>query len=124
MRILIVDDSATTRVALAALLKRRGHAVVAAGDGDEAWWAYEKQPAQVIISDWAMPGLNGVELCRRVRATPGGPQPFFIMFTWLSGKQDYADGKAAGVDDFIPKPIDEAHLDASLRVAERVIGLR
>jgi CheY-like chemotaxis protein len=124
MKILIVDDVATSRVALTAYLTRRGHHVTSARDGAEALSAFRQTRFEMIISDWIMPGLSGVDLCRQVRADPGGRHLFFILFTLLSGRARLHEGLEAGADDFISKPIDEAQLDATLQVAQRIVALR
>jgi len=79
---------------------------------------------QLVISDWYMPEMDGVELCRRVRARRDKLYVYFIMVTARGGKQQYLAGMDAGADDFITKPVDPDELRARLTVAERILGLR
>lgn len=123
MKILIADDDTTSRLLLGATLRKLGHEVTAVDDGLQAlaYWGQE-QPA-LIISDWMMPGLDGLELCRHIRAAPGLHYTYVMLLTSLAGKGRYLDGMQAGADDFISKPYDEELLAARLQVAERILAL-
>ena len=127
--VLIVDDDRVTTVTLSALLAAAGYAVRTAANGREAWDLLTQAPAQVVISDWHMPEMDGLELCRRVRGHAsepdrGSPYTYFILITAYGGKQQYMLGMEAGADDFITKPLDFDELRARLRAAERILGLR
>jgi sigma-B regulation protein RsbU (phosphoserine phosphatase) len=122
--VLIVDDDPVITTLLAAMVSAAGYAAHTAANGVEAWAAFQRAPASVVISDWLMPELDGMELCRRVRARPDEPYVYFILITASGGKQQYAAGMEAGADDFIFKPLDLDELRARLRVAERILGLR
>jgi phosphoserine phosphatase RsbU/P len=122
--ILIVDDDPVIAATLNALTSAAGYAVRVAGNGREAWESHQRAPAAVVISDWHMPEMDGLELCRRIRARPNEPYVYFILITAYGGKQQYALGMEAGADDFITKPLDMEELRARLRVAERILGLR
>ncbi len=123
MKILIAEDNLTSRLVLSATLKKFGHEVTATSDGQQAWDALEKEHFSLLISDWMMPEVDGLELCRRIRAKNSQGYTYIILLTALSGKTSYLDGMDAGADDFITKPFDEDQLVARLRVAERILGL-
>jgi phosphoserine phosphatase RsbU/P len=124
MHALIVDDDAVARATLEALLRAWGHEVTLAADGREAWGDLELGHYPVVISDWSMPEMDGVELCRRVRARRSDRYVYFILVTAAAGKQRYLEGMEAGADDFIAKPVDPQELRARLVVAERILSLR
>ena len=123
MKILIAEDDMTSRLVLGATLKKLGHEVTAASDGQEAWNAIEQEHFPVLISDWMMPGLDGLELCRLIRGVPRSQYTYIILLTALGGKGSYLDGMDAGADDFVTKPFDEEQLVARLRVAARILDL-
>jgi phosphoserine phosphatase RsbU/P len=122
--VLIVDDDPVLAATLDALMTGAGYAVRVAANGRLAWEALQHAPAAVVISDWQMPELDGLELCRRIRARPHQRYVYFILITAYGGKQQYALGMDAGADDFITKPLDLDELRARVRVAERILGLR
>lgn len=122
MKILIAEDDPIARTVLEAALRLLGHETVAAHDGEEAWRRLESERHRVIVSDWMMPGMDGLELCRRVRAA-GGDYVYFILLTNLSDTHENMRAAIeAGVDDFLRKPVDRFELGMRLRVAERIIG--
>lgn len=124
MVILLVEDDLVTRTALAALLKAQGHQVTEAEDGNQAWGAWQLSAPRAIVADWLMPEMDGLELCRKIRATLGRPYTYFILQTARQGQESYTEAMEAGVDDFITKPASAHELGARLRVAERILGLR
>lgn len=124
MRVLAVEDDPVSRRILTATLERLGHEVSVAQDGQEAWERLATAPAEVVITDWMMPGMDGLEFTRRIRARDGGGYVYVIMLTALRGRTSYLDGMAAGADDFVTKPFDKEELQARLRVAQRVLGLQ
>ncbi len=128
MQILIAEDDAVSRLVLSATLKKMGHEVRAASSGSEAWAALDEMHYPLLISDWMMPDMDGLELCRRVRTfhdegRRGAPYTYIILLTALGGKTNYLDAMDAGADDFITKPFDADQLAARLRVAERILAL-
>ncbi len=123
MKVLVADDDPVTRVVLERAVERLGHDCRAAADGLEAWNTFRRWGADVIISDWMMPGLEGPELCRRVRGRPRAPYTFFILLTVLEDKQHALEGMEAGADDYLTKPLDFDDLRARLIVASRVTEL-
>jgi len=124
MRILVAEDEAVSRRILTATLEGLGHEVTGAPDGREAWGEFERKPFPVVISDWMMPDLDGLELCRRIRAADHTKYTYIILLTALGGKGHYLRGMDAGADDFLMKPLDPAELRVRLRVAERILGLQ
>lgn len=124
MRILLVEDEAVARDALRAMIAAQGHQVVTATGGAEAWGQWQLAGYRVVVADWIMPEVDGLELCRRIRAQRARPYTYFLLETIRSGTASYLEAMAAGVDDFISKPIVPEELVARLRVAERILGLR
>ena len=127
MNILIVDDDPTSRIILEATLKKSGHTVTAAKNGAEALDVFGKGNVPLIISDIVMSGVDGLELCRRIRAAERTPYTYIILLTSVAsvaGKYGYLIGLKAGADDVISKPFDEEFLAAKLAVAERISNLQ
>jgi two-component system, cell cycle response regulator len=123
MKILIAEDDTTTRLIFGATLRKMGHIVTAVEDGGKAWKAWQQEEYSLLISDWIMPDMDGLELCKRIRAQPSLQYTYIILLTSMDGKGSYLEGMDAGADDFITKPFDEEQLAARLRVAERIIAL-
>src|SRR4029077_9256598 len=118
--VLVVDDDPVSGGQLSAVAQAAGYSVRVVYNGREAWDALQLARYRVVISDWYMPELDGVELCRRVRARRNEPYIYFILVTSRGGKQQYLTGMQAGADDFIAKPVDPDELQARLGVAERI----
>lgn len=123
MRILIADDDLLTRTILRKAAVGVGYECHVAADGEEAWRIFQERPIDAIISDWMMPGLDGIELCRLVRDANRQEYTFFILLTGLSDKAHMLEGLEAGADDFLPKPVDPRELRARMAAAERVASL-
>jgi DNA-binding response OmpR family regulator len=124
MRILIVEDDRDARNMLQILLEMEGHEVVVATNGEEGWSAFERGGFSVVLSDWLMPEVDGLELCRRIRGSDKAKYVYIILVTALQGKSHYLEGMAAGADDFVTKPYDPDELRARLIVAERIVHLQ
>lgn len=124
MRILIAEDDTTSRIILDEILTRLGHEVVAAANGQEAWATFKQDHVSLVISDWMMPDVDGLELCRRIRAENRPKYTYVILLTALEGKESYLEAMEAGADDFATKPLDSDQLHARLRAAERILGLQ
>jgi DNA-binding response OmpR family regulator len=122
IRVLIAEDDAGIRDLLHDLIERQGHAVTVARDGEEAWGFFERFGADVIISDWLMPRMEGPELCRRVR-DHDAPYAYFILLTALGDQQHHLTGRMSGADDYLAKPFDMEDFSARMVTAERVITL-
>ena len=118
MQIVLADDSEVTRRLLSVTLDRFGHQVTAVADGQAAWEAYERLTPPMMILDWQMPGLDGLEVCRRIRRSPEGTDVFVLMITGRDATSHLNDALAAGVDDYLAKPVTPEHLAARVRIAE------
>ena len=124
MKILIAEDDTVSRLLLNATLKKLGHEVLAMENGRDAWSAWQEEHFPLLISDWMMPHVDGLELCRLIRAKGRTEYTYIILLTALGGKGSYLAGMEAGADDFITKPFDEEQLSARLRVAKRILDLQ
>lgn len=125
MRILIADDNHFYRRALEAMLREWGYDVIAVPDGLTAWDVLQSDQApKLAILDWMMPGLDGPEVCRRLRATVRHEPTYVILLTAKDGKENAVAALESGADDFILKPFDGDELRARLRVGRRIVGLQ
>jgi|ERR1039458_304717 DNA-binding response OmpR family regulator len=124
MNVLIADDDPTSRIVLTLTLQKYQHQVTVAKDGAEAWALCERTDVPLLISDVVMPGIQGLELCRRIRAAKRPKYTYIILLTSVGGKSSYLAGMRAGADDFINKPFDGDQLAARLVVAERILNLQ
>jgi DNA-binding response OmpR family regulator len=123
MKILALEDQPVPAMLLKALLKAMGHEVELVTDGATAWSQLEAGGYRVIVSDWRMSGIDGLDLCRMIRKQ-GGDYVYFILIS--SQKITHENRRLAldaGVDDFLMKPVDPEELGMRLHVAERIIGL-
>jgi two-component system chemotaxis response regulator CheY len=123
VNILIAEDDAVSREVLRRALTRLGHDCLAARDGHEAWELFQREPVDVVISDRLMPGIDGLELCRRVREHTGSGYPYFIFLTSMGDKPDLLAGMRAGADDYLTKPLDAYELRVRLIAAARLTSL-
>lgn len=123
MNVLIAEDDSVTRLLLSAALRKLGHDVRQAENGRDALAAWEESHPSLVISDWMMPDIDGLELCRRVRAGERADFTYIILLTARSGKSHYLEAMQAGVDDFITKPFEKDELAARVHVAERILRL-
>lgn len=122
MKILIAEDEPVSSRILQLTLEHFGHEVIATSDGREAWEKFDADPVRVIVSDWMMPDVDGIELCRRVRERPKTEYTYFILLTAIhTGRENLQKAMAAGVDDFLTKPLDREAIIMRLRVAERIL---
>ncbi len=124
MRVLIVDDSKAQRRILAVQLARWGYRVSEAESGEAALALCEEQGFDIVLSDWMMPGMTGLELCKAFRALPREGYGYFILLTSKSEKTEIASGLENGADDFLAKPVNSDELRARLRVGERIVGMQ
>lgn len=123
MRILIAEDERITRVSLTRQLEAWGHTVVSAEDGEHAWEQYNAGGFDIVVTDWEMPRLSGVELVQRIRKSPSATYVYVIMLTSRSEKADLVKGIEAGADDFVSKPFDREELRVRLLAGERIVNL-
>ena len=122
-RVLVVDDSRLQRRILIASLQRWGFEVQEAASGDAALRLCREAPPDLVMSDWMMPGLNGLEFCREFRRMPRDSYGYFILLTSKSDKEEVALGLDAGADDFLTKPVDPAELRARIAAGERILRM-
>jgi len=123
MKILVVDDAIDIKIYLGELLRKWGFQVVLANDGVEARELLEKEPIKLVISDWVMPHMSGVELCRSIRASAVPHYVYFILLTGRNADNDLLAGMEAGADDFLTKPFNADELHARIKAAQRVLHL-
>ncbi|MDX2109784.1 MAG: response regulator [Verrucomicrobiota bacterium] len=122
MRILVAEDDLISRKLLCTTLEQFGYSVEAYENGADAWAAYNTKPFRVIVSDWLMPGIDGLDFCRQVRQRANTDYTYFILLTAnIQGKESYLHAMAAGIDDFLAKPLDRDQIWMRLRVAERIL---
>jgi putative two-component system response regulator len=125
MKILIAEDNAFYRHMLMSTLTEWGYETVAAVDGAEAWAKLQREDApQLAILDWMMPGMEGTEVCRRLRSFPKPEPTYVIMLTSKDGKENIVAALDSGADDYLTKPFDRAELRARLQVGLRIVGLQ
>jgi response regulator RpfG family c-di-GMP phosphodiesterase len=123
MKILIADDDPVTLKLLASRLGAWGHTVHQAADGNTAWETIRSTPVDMVISDWVMPGLDGLQLCRRVRDLQEPGYIYLILISAQDSKADIVRGLESGVDDYITKPIDMDALRARVEIGARIVNL-
>jgi len=124
MKILIAEDDPISRRVLEATLVEWGYDILVASDGSEAWELLQKPDApNLVISDWMMPHMDGLELCRRIRQMERSGYVYFIILTGKGGKEDVIEGLEAGADDFLIKPFDREELKCRAKIGERIINL-
>ena len=117
MRILLADDDEPMRVLLEAVLQVSGHEVETHENGRTAWESFERNPAELVVLDWHMPEVDGIQLCRRIRAHPQGDRTYLVMITARAEPEDLEHVLDAGADDYLPKPVTPADVLARLRIA-------
>jgi two-component system cell cycle response regulator len=124
LRILIAEDDTVSRTILRRAVEKFGHECLAAEDGEKAWEIYRETPGvDAIISDWMMPGMDGLELCRKVRGEEREGYTYFIFLTALGDRDHLLRGLEAGADDYLGKPLDRDELQVRLISARRVTEL-
>jgi len=122
MKILSVEDEPVAQLRLEAALKSLGHEVVLAADGEAAWDALSDPRLRVVVCDWRLPKLDGLELCRRVREKREDYVCFILLTQRQANEENLKAAMAAGVDEFLTKPVDAHDLRLRLHVAERILG--
>jgi sigma-B regulation protein RsbU (phosphoserine phosphatase) len=121
-KILMAEDDPVSAKVLHVALTKFGYEPVMARDGREAWEIFNQEPVRLIVSDWMMPGLDGLSLCEKVRARPETPYTYFILLTATdTSASNFKMASAAGVDDFLVKPLNREAIRMRLRVAERIL---
>ena len=122
MKILIADDELVSRKKMGKLIQNLGHETLIAKDGDEAWEIWQEERVRLVVTDWVMPEMDGLELVRKIRQSEGSQYTYIIMVTSKSNIQDIVDGIDAGADDFVSKPFIKEELQVRIRAGERLLG--
>jgi DNA-binding response OmpR family regulator len=122
MKVLIAEDDMVASRVLEAALRKLGHEALVANDGESAWKILQTESVRTVVSDWQMPRLDGLDLCRRVRKREGDYVYFILLTHMEASEKNLGEATDAGVDDFLAKPINSTQLWMRLRVAERILG--
>jgi serine/threonine protein kinase len=124
MKILIAEDNAIWRAVVKRHIELWGHEPVVAENGAQAWDILQREDApRLAILDWQMPGMDGIDVCRRVKRDPNHPFTYVVMLTSRDAQEDMVAGLDAGADDYLTKPIDPALLRSRIAAAERIVRL-
>lgn len=121
MRILLADDDLLMRELLQTVLAAYGHEVEVFDNGADVWAAFDAAPAPMIVLDWEMPRMDGLEVCRRVRSHAAGEDAYLLVITARAKAADLEDVLRAGADDYLSKPVTPSDVAARLRIAEKRI---
>ncbi len=118
MRVLFADDDVIARTLLAAVLADLDHEVTIAEDGEQAWAEFQREPTPLVLLDINMPGMDGLEVCRRIRGHEAGREAFVLVITARDGRDDLDSVLGAGADDYVTKPSSPENLRARLEIAK------
>jgi type IV pilus assembly protein PilB len=123
MKVLIAEDDTVSLKVVQKTVEKLGHETLVGSDGVEAWELYRKDPdIDVVISDWMMPNMDGLELCHKVRGIEHHSYTYFIFLTALTGRDNLLEGLRAGADEYLTKPLDREQLQTRLIAASRVVS--
>jgi two-component system, NtrC family, sensor kinase len=123
MSILIADDDLSSRKLLQKMLEKLGYSTIIAEDGEKAWEVYQEKMPRIIISDWVMPNMDGLDLCRKIRSAPAESYTYIIIITSKTKTVDLIEAFNAGADDYISKPFDPEELKVRIKNSERILDL-
>ncbi|MEJ1112818.1 diguanylate cyclase [Paenarthrobacter sp. CCNWLY172] len=123
MKVLIADDDQISRMITKAAVEQSGHECIVAEDGDSAWQLYQEHSPEAVVTDLMMPGLNGLDLCRAIRASEEDSYTYIILVTSHGSRKDVLAGMEAGADDYVTKPLDPFSLHIRLLAAQRITSL-
>ena len=122
MKILIAEDDPISVKILKVTLEHYGHEVLVAASGTEAWAMFDADPVRVVVSDWLMPEMDGLELCQKIRGRLKTDYTYYILLTAINtSRENLRQAMDSGVDDFLKKPLDREAIMMRLRVAERIL---
>ncbi len=125
MKILIAEDEYTTRLMVQVCLENWGYSIEGVEDGNTAWDIItQKNPPQIAVLDWEMPGISGIELCKKIKRLERSSPIHVILLTARDSENDISKGFEAGADDYITKPFNDDELRARIRVAERIVTIQ
>lgn len=123
--VLVAEDDPMFRKILKSWLENWGYRVIVAEDGTAAWNILQQErPPELLILDWVMPGIDGLQLCRRIRERQTTPYQYILLVTAKDDAEDVVTGLEAGADDYLTKPLDRSELRARLRVGRRILTLQ
>jgi len=123
MRVLVAEDDGVARRYVLAAIGRLGHDVETATNGKEAWALHQANPFDIVITDWMMPEMDGLELCRRLDADRTNHFTYIVLVTCRDKAEDLTAGILAGADDFLAKPFRREELRARLYAGSRMVRL-
>lgn len=123
-KVLVVDDSRLQRRILVSSLKKWGFEIVEADSGEAAMEICTTDPPDLVLSDWMMPGMSGLDFCRAFRDLDAEEYVYFILLTSKSEKNEVAQGLDAGADDFLTKPVNSSELRARIAAGDRILGMQ
>lgn len=123
MKVLIAEDDMVSRIVLEANLKKWGYDVIVTTNGRDAWKKAEENDISIAVLDWMMPEMDGLEVCRRIRAREGVKYTYIIFLTARERQVDILQGFEAGADDYVSKPFHQDELRSRIKVGERVVKL-
>lgn len=124
MQVLLVGDDPQMRELLSCTLTERGHQVTACADAESGWQAYQADTFPLVFLDWLLPDMDGLELCRHIRAHASGDESFILMITVRNNAGDLEQVLDAGADDYVAKPFTAELLDVRVSIAERLAEQR
>jgi len=125
MKLLVADDSNISRSMLSAITKSWGYEVILAEDGGQAWQIMQEDDApKLLLLDWEMPVMNGIEVCERVIAKDPENPPYIVLLTSRSASDDIVEGLSKGANDYLSKPFDTAELQVRLQVGKRMVEMQ
>ncbi len=122
MNVLVAEDDRVSALVLRRTLERMGHQPTVTADGEEAWAAFMTGDFHLVISDWMMPGMDGLDLCRKIRESGADSYTYVVLLTAKAQREDRLNALEAGVDDFLPKPLNQADLAARMKTAQRILS--
>ena len=123
MRVLVAEDEPMARKVLERYLQQWGYEFQLAADGEEAWHLFQQGDYHIVITDWMMPKMDGIELVRRIRKSELADCVYTLLLSARSHKEDLVEGMEAGADDFVSKPFDRDELRVRLQEGERIVRL-
>jgi two-component system, NtrC family, sensor kinase len=123
MEIMIVDDDRISRRQLEKIVAELGHTYIIADNEREAWEKYQQNPVPVVITDWMMPDMDGLDFCRKLRSNTNAPNAYVITLISRAQKTALLEVLASGADDFVAKPFDPQELKARIKTSERIVNL-
>jgi putative two-component system response regulator len=124
MKILVVDDKATSRKTIEIYAKKLGHEVITASDGKEAWHIWNTERPRIVVTDWIMPVMDGLELCSAIRKHEDEDYTYIVMVTAQDETSQIIEGMKVGADDYITKPVNKDEFYFRLKAGERILGLQ